>query len=207
MGVQTERYPSMAARSHGARADCGGPTIAEGIAVPGPGALTGQIIEALVDDVLTVTEDAHRGGHEPPARDREGGGRGGRRRRAWPPCSRTASGSPGAGWASSLTGGNIDPRLLASVIMRGLVRNGRLTRLHIEVPDVPGSWATSRRCSATPGANIVEILHQRLFVDVSAKSAEVEVTIETLDHHHVDRVIAALERPATWCGWAASPAG
>ena len=87
-----------------------------------------------------------------------------------------------------LTGGNVDPRLLASVVMRGLIRNGRLSRLHIEVPDVPGSLGTLTTVLGDVGANIVEILHQRMFVDLSAKSAEIEVTIETLDHLHVDRV-------------------
>jgi threonine dehydratase len=91
-----------------------------------------------------------------------------------------------------LTGGNIDPRLLASVIMRGLVRNGRLTRLHIELPDIPGALGEVTTLLGRAGANIVEVLHQRMFVDVSAKSAHVEVTIEALDHHHVDRVVAAL---------------
>ena len=94
-----------------------------------------------------------------------------------------------------LTGGNVDPRLLASVIMRGLIRNGRLTRLHIEVPDVPGSMGDVTTMLGDAGANIVEILHQRMFVDVSAKSAEIEVTVETLDHApRPDRVVAALEK-------------
>ncbi|HEX6424930.1 MAG TPA: ACT domain-containing protein, partial [Acidimicrobiales bacterium] len=92
-----------------------------------------------------------------------------------------------------LSGGNVDPRLLASVIMRGLIRNGRLSRLHIEVPDVPGSLGSITTILGDLGANIVEILHQRLFVDLSAKSAEIEVTVETLDHDHVERVVTALE--------------
>jgi threonine dehydratase len=79
------------------------------------------------------------------------------------------------------------------VIMRGLIRKGRLSRLHIEVPDVPGSMGSITTILGDVGANIVEILHQRMFVDLSAKSAEIEVTVETLDHLHVDRVVAALE--------------
>jgi threonine dehydratase len=93
-----------------------------------------------------------------------------------------------------LSGGNVDPRLLASVIMRGLIRDGRLSRLHIEVPDVPGSMGSITTILGDLGANIVEILHQRMFVDLSAKSAEIEVTVETLDHEHVERVVAALEK-------------
>ncbi len=92
-----------------------------------------------------------------------------------------------------LSGGNVDPRLLASVIMRGLIRNGRLSRLHVEVPDVPGSLGSITTILGEAGANIVEILHQRMFVDLSARSAEVEVTVEALDHAHVERTVAALE--------------
>jgi threonine dehydratase len=76
--------------------------------------------------------------------------------------------------------------------MRGLIRNGRLSRLHVEVPDVPGSLGSITTILGREGANIVEILHQRMFVDLSARSAEVEVTVETLDHAHVERAVAAL---------------
>ena len=91
-----------------------------------------------------------------------------------------------------LSGGNVDPRLLASVIMRGLVRSGRLTRLHIEIPDVPGTLGLVTTTVGQAGGNIVEIEHQRMFLDVSARSAELEVVVETIDHAHVERVIAAL---------------
>jgi len=91
-----------------------------------------------------------------------------------------------------LSGGNIDPRLLASVIMRGLVRSGRLTRLHVEIPDVPGALGLVTMTIGEAGGNIVEIGHQRMFLDVSARAAELEVVVETIDHDHVERVIAAL---------------
>jgi threonine dehydratase len=78
------------------------------------------------------------------------------------------------------------------VIMRGLVRSGRLTRLHIEIPDVPGSLGRVTTVVGEAGANIVEIGHQRMFLDVSARAAELEVVIETYDHAHVERVVAAL---------------
>ncbi|HEX6569593.1 MAG TPA: threonine ammonia-lyase [Acidimicrobiales bacterium] len=192
VGVQTRRYPSMADRMHHTTSPSGGPTIAEGIAVPRAGRLTGNIVEALVDDVVTVSEE-----HIEEAMNllleiekvvTEGAGAAGvaalvehRQRFA------------GRSVGVVLTGGNVDPRLLASVIMRGLIRNGRLSRLHIEVPDVPGRLATITKILGDLGANIVEILHQRLFVDLSAKSAEIEVTVETLDHTHVERVVTALE--------------
>jgi threonine dehydratase len=92
-----------------------------------------------------------------------------------------------------LSGGNVDPRLLASVIMRGLVRDGRLARLLVEVADVPGSLAAVATAVGDAGANIVEVLHQRMLLDVPARSAELEVVVETMDHDHLDRVTAALD--------------
>ncbi len=192
VGVQTERYPSMADHVHHTTSVVGGSTIAEGIAVPQPGRVTGEIIDALVDDVVTVSEE-----HVEEAMNllleiekviTEGAGATGiaaliehRKRFA------------GRQVGVVLTGGNVDPRLLASVIMRGLIRNGRLTRLHIEVPDVPGSMGSITTILGGVGANIVEILHQRMFVDLSAKSAEIEVTVETLDKPHLGRAVTALE--------------
>jgi threonine dehydratase len=192
VGVQVERYQTMAAHFHGRPAPVtGGATLAEGIAAPWPGELTGQILKALADDVLTITEDDIEAAInlllEIEKVVIEGAGAAGiaaliahRERFA------------GRRVGIILTGGNIDPRLLASVIMRGLVRNGRLTRLHVDLPDVPGALAAVTQLLGEAGANIVEIHHQRLFVDVSAKAAHVELTIETLDHHHVDRVVKAL---------------
>jgi threonine dehydratase len=191
VGVQTERYPAMADRVHHTSSPVGGSTIAEGIAVPRPGRLTGRIVDALVDDVVTVSEE-----HIEEAINllleiekvvTEGAGAAGI----------AALIEHGARFAGKrvgvvLTGGNIDPRLLASVVMRGLIRNGRLSRLHVEVPDVPGSLGSITTILGDVGANIVEILHQRMFVDLSVRSAEVEVTIETLDHAHVERAVAAL---------------
>lgn len=192
VGVETERFPSMIARLADTHPEIGGATIAEGIAVPRAGTLTSAVIGALVDDVVTVTED-----HIEEAMNllleiekvvTEGAGAAGiaaliehRERFA------------GRRVGVVLSGGNVDPRLLASVILRGLIRNGRLTRLHIEVPDVPGSLGTLTTVLGEAGANIVEILHQRMFLDLSARSAQIEVTVETLDLAHVDRVVAALE--------------
>jgi threonine dehydratase len=192
IGAQTERYPSMAAHVHGEDLASGGPTLAEGIAVPRPGRLTSQIVDALVDDVVTVRED-----HIEQAINLvleiekvvvEGAGAAG-------VAAVLANGERFAGRrvGTVLSGGNIDPRLLASVIMRGLVRNGRLSRLHVELPDVPGALAQVTTIVGHAGANIVEVLHQRVFVDVSAKAASIELTVETIDHAHLQRVVEALE--------------
>ena len=192
IGVQVERYQAMAAHFHGYATETGGSTLAEGIAAPWPGKITGPMLKALVDDIVTVTEDDVEAAInlllEIEKVVLEGAGAAGiaaliahRERFA------------GKRVGVLLTGGNVDPRLLASVIMRGLIRNGRLTRLHIDLPDVPGVLAAVTTLLGQAGANIVEIHHQRLFVDVSAKAAHVELTIETLDHHHVDRVVKALQ--------------
>ena len=201
IGVQTERYPALAEAFHGVEHAATAPggeasprhptTIAEGIAVPRPGRLTTPLIKEHADDVVTVTED-----HIEEAVNllleiekvvAEGAGAAGIAALLQHP-ERFAGRKVGV----VITGGNIDPRLLASVIMRGLVRNGRLCRLQIEVPDVPGALAKVSTIVGRAGANIVEILHQRMFVDVSARSAELEVVIETLDHDHVERVATAL---------------
>lgn len=192
VGVQTRRYPSMVDRLRHTTSPVGGSTIAEGIAVPRAGRLTGQIVEALVDDVVTVSEEHVEEGMnlllDIEKVVAEGAGAAGIAALV-EHRERFAGRSVGV----VLSGGNVDPRLLASVIMRGLIRQGRLSRLHIEVPDVPGSLGSITTILGDIGANIVEILHQRLFVDLSAKSAEIEVTVETLDHDHVERVVSALE--------------
>jgi threonine dehydratase len=191
IGVQSERYAALAAAFHDRRCDVGGATIAEGIAVPHPGVLTVELVKANAADVLTVTEDHIEEGMNLLLEIEKV----------------VAEGAGAAGVAALIehrdrfrdrnvgvviSGGNVDPRLLASVIMRGLVRNGRLCRLEVEVPDVPGSLGKVSTIVGAAGANIVEIHHQRMFVDMSVRSAELEVVIETLDHDHVDRVAAAL---------------
>jgi threonine dehydratase len=192
IGVQSERFPSMVNALNGAGAPVGGTSIADGIAVPRAGTITTALIRDLVDDVLTVTEE-----HIEEAMNLlleiekvvvEGAGAAGIAALIEHPDL-----FAGRNVGIVLSGGNVDPRLLASVIMRGLVRNGRLSRLQIEVRDAPGALGQVTTVLGEAGANIVEISHQRMFVDVSARSAELEVVIETLDHDHVERVAAALE--------------
>ena len=195
VGVQSERYAPLAATlAAGADVDggLGGATIADGIAVHHPGAITSQLIRAAGADVITASEDHIEEGVNLVLEIEkvvvEGAGAAGiagliehRDRFA------------GRQVGVVLSGGNVDPRLLASIIIRGLVRNGRLCRLEIEVPDVPGTLGRVSTVVGSAGANIVEIHHQRMFVDVNARAAELEVVIETLDHEHVGRVAAALE--------------
>ena len=191
IGVQSDRWPSMLAAITGQDLEMGGPTIAEGIAVPVAGTITTRIVKELVDEIVTVpdttVEEAMNLLLEIEKVVVEGAGAAGIAALLEHP-DRLAGREVGV----VLSGGNIDPRLLASVIMRGLVRSGRLTRLHIEIPDVPGALGLVTTAIGEAGGNIVEIGHQRMFLDVSARSAELEVVVETLDHDHVERVIAAL---------------
>jgi threonine dehydratase len=91
-----------------------------------------------------------------------------------------------------ITGGNIDSRMLASVLMRGLVRDGRLVRLRVTMPDVSGSLAKVAAIIAEAGGNVVEIQHQRIFGTASVRSPEVEFLIETRDRTHTDALLEAL---------------
>jgi threonine dehydratase len=192
IGVQSDRWPSMLAAVTGQDLEMGGSTIAEGIAVPVAGTITTRLVTALVDEIVTVAdtsvEEAMNLLLEIEKVVVEGAGSAGIAALLQHP-DRLAGREVGV----VLSGGNIDPRLLASVIMRGLVRSGRLTRLHVEIPDVPGALGLVTTTIGEAGGNIVEIGHQRMFLDVSARAAELEVVVETIDHDHVERVIAALD--------------
>ena len=91
-----------------------------------------------------------------------------------------------------VSGGNIDSRLLSSVLMRGLVREGRMVRLRIEITDEPGALSRVSGLIGDCGGNIVEVYHQRLFYDVPVKQAEVDVVVETMDASHVSEIMEAL---------------
>ena len=93
----------------------------------------------------------------------------------------------------TLSGGNIDSRVLASVLMRGLVRDSRLVRLRVTMPDVSGSLAKVAALIAEAGGNIVEVLHQRIFGTASVRAPEVEFLIETRDREHTDALLRSLQ--------------
>ena len=93
-----------------------------------------------------------------------------------------------------ICGGNIDMRLLSGVLIRGLVRDGRLVRLRITIVDQPGQLARLSQVIGGTGANIIEVDHQRLFADVPAKRADIDVTLESRDAEHVEEIVAALDQ-------------
>jgi threonine dehydratase len=193
LGVQSALYPSMyrVLRGEEPSLPIEATTLAEGIAVKEPGLLTRRIVAALVDAVRLVGERQLEAAIELMLeRQRlvvEGAGASG-------VAALLAEGDRFRGRRVGIvvTGGNIDARLLASLMMRGLVRSGRLVRLRSELPDIPGALARVSGVVGGLGGNIVEVHHQRLFHDTSAKRAELDVVVETQNRRHVDTLIDAL---------------
>jgi threonine dehydratase len=192
-GVQSALYPSMyrVLRGEEPGLPVEAPTLAEGIAVKEPGMLTRRIVAELVDAVRLVGERQLESAVELMLeRQRlivEGAGAAGvAALLAEPERFR------GRRVGIVLTGGNIDARLLASLLMRGLVHGGRLVRLRAELPDLPGVLSQVAGVIGGLGGNIVEVHHQRLFHDTSVKRAELDVVVETQNRRHVDTLIDAL---------------
>ncbi|MGQ0616945.1 MAG: threonine ammonia-lyase [Acidimicrobiia bacterium] len=193
VGVQSEAYPSMARALRGDPTPVpGGATMAEGIAVSRAGALTSRLLASAGVEIVTVTD---RGIEEGVNLFLES-------------VKVVSEGAGAAGLAALvehrgrfagrrvgvvLTGANVDPRTLASVIQRALVRDGRLHRWRVWLDDRPGSLGRLAAVVGEAGANIVEVVHQRLFADVPVRGAEVEMAVETMDRLHGDAVVAAIE--------------
>jgi len=165
--------------------------VAEGIAVKAPGEITLPIIRDRVSEVLVVDESAI---------ERAIG--------LYFNVEKTVAEGAGAASLAALldnperfskrrvvivlSGGNIDSRLMATVIMRSLVHDGQIARIRVHAADIPGQLANVARVIAEHQANIVEVEHQRLFADVALKSADIDITVETRDREHVGEIKAAL---------------
>jgi threonine dehydratase len=193
IGVEAALYPSFVNAIRGEDAPIGGPTLAEGIAVKTVGRLTLPIVRALVSDILLVDEVHIE-----------------RAVAAYATLQRTmAEGAGAAGLAAMLSrpelfkgrrvglvlcGGNIDARLLASVMVRELEREDRIACFRITTSDRPGLLGGVASRLGELGANILEVSHGRLFLDVPAKGVTIDVTIETRDAAHTLEVFEALKR-------------
>ncbi|QLC25088.1 threonine ammonia-lyase [Parasphingopyxis algicola] len=193
IGVEAELYPSTYSKMRGLKLPCEGDTLAEGIAVKEPGALTLEIIREVVDDIVLVGE-----------RDLE------RAVSLLLQIEKTVvEGAGAAGLAAMLDhpakfkdrnvglilcGGNIDTRLLANVLLRDLARDGRLARLRIRLQDRPGALYKVVRVFDQEQVNIIEVYHQRIFTTLPAKGLITDIECETRDRAHLDRLIAALEK-------------
>ncbi|HWM46732.1 MAG TPA: threonine ammonia-lyase [Xanthobacteraceae bacterium] len=191
IGVETALYPSMYNALRNERLPIGGPTLAEGIAVKNVGKLTLPVVRELVSDVVLVDE-AHLE----------------RAVNAYLTLQKTmAEGAGAAGLAAMLAdperfqgrriglilcGGNIDPRILASIMVRELERAECIVSFRLTIPDRPGTLGPIAMLLGHLNANILEVEHRRLFLDVPAKGAKLDITIETRDRAHAEEVHAAL---------------
>jgi threonine dehydratase len=192
LGVESKTWSAMYQRLNGLPVQVGGDTIAEGMAVRDVGNLPLEICRRLVDEVLLVEEETIE-----------------RAIVALIEIEKTvAEGAGAAGLAALLEhpkrfagrrvgipvcGGNIDSRLLSAVLMRGLVRDGRLVRLRVRMTDVSGSLAKVAALIGEAGGNIVEVQHQRVFGTASVKTPEVEFVVETRDRDHTRAIAAHLD--------------
>jgi len=190
-GVQTELYPSMYRAIRGETGPCGGATVAEGIAVQTAAERTRAIIADLVEDIMLVDEAALEHAValllEVEKTVVEGAAAAGLAA-LLANCARFAGRKVGL----VLTAGNIDSRLLASVILRELSRGGRISVFHVELTDRPGSLARIASVIGEAGGNIIEVLHNRLSSAISAKNVAVDITVETRDAIHRDAVGAQI---------------
>jgi threonine dehydratase len=206
IGVECALYPSMWNAIHGADRPCGGATLAEGIAVSRAGALTLPIVRDLVADIILVDESQIE-----------------RAVNAFLTLQKTmAEGAGAAGLAAMLAepkrfagrkvglilcGGNIDPRILASIMVRELERDDRIASFRLTIPDRPGILGQIASRLGELGANILGVDHHRLFLDVPAKGAKLDVTVETRDGAHAEQIFRALKdegyQPVRMAGGAA----
>jgi threonine dehydratase len=192
VGVEAALYPSMWNAIHGAHRPIGGATLAEGIAVMNVGHLTLPIVRTMVSDIMLVDEE-----HIERAVN------------AYLTLQKTmAEGAGAAGLAAMLAeparfvgkkvglvlcGGNIDPRILATIMVRELERENRIVSFRLTIPDRPGILGHIASVLGALGANILEVDHRRLFLDVPAKGARLDVTVETRDSAHADEILRSFE--------------
>jgi threonine dehydratase len=192
IGVEAELYPSMKCAIEGCRLPLGGDTLAEGIAVKQPGELTSRILKDIVDEIVLVAErDIERAVAMLAAIEKsvvEGAGAAGLAAMLADP-KRFAGRKVG----TILCGGNIDTHLLANVLVRDLVRSGRIARLRIAAQDRPGALAAITAQFEAAGVNIIEINHSRIFTRLPAKDTVIEVECEARDPQAIDEVVKRLE--------------
>ena len=191
IGVQAALYPSMYNLIKAQQLPIRGDTLAEGIAVKAPGRITSEIIRALVDDIVLVTEQQIEQALS-----------------LLITIEKTVTEGAGAAGLAAvlanevrfkgrtiglvLSGGNIDTRLLSGVLTRQLAKEGRLSQLKFDLVDRPGQLAMVVAILSQSGANVVEVSHQRIFTDLPAKGVLLEVVIETRDRAHLEATIATL---------------
>lgn len=191
VGVEAALYPSMRNALRGENRLAAGPTLAEGIAIKKVIGPTVAIVRELVSDIVLVDET-----HLERAVN------------AYTTLQKTvAEGAGAAGLAALLqeptrfrgkrvglilSGGNVDPRILASITVRELERDNRIISVRLTISDQPGVLGAIASRLGALGANILEVAHRRLFLDVPAKGAKIDITLETRDAAHAEEILAAL---------------
>jgi len=191
VGVEAALYPSMRNALRGESRLAGGPTLAEGIAVKNVAGPTVAIVRELVSDIVLVDE---------PHLERAVN--------AYTTLQKTVAEGAGAAALAALlqeparfagkrvglvlSGGNIDPRILASITVRELERDDRIISVRLTTSDQPGVLGMIASRLGALGANILEVAHRRLFLDVPAKGAKIDITLETRDAAHAEEILAAL---------------
>ncbi|MCX8005695.1 MAG: pyridoxal-phosphate dependent enzyme, partial [Burkholderiaceae bacterium] len=191
VGVQSEQFPSMYAAFKGETRRCAQATIAEGIAVGEPGRLTRAIVRQAVDDIVLVSEGDIEHAIllllEIEKTVVEGAGAA-----ALAALIAHAPRFAGRRIGVVLSGGNIEPMMLADIIERGMVRAGRLVRLRVATRDVPGELARVATIVGNAGANIEDIEHQRAFTTLPAQNAQLQLVLQTRGPQHVQELLQAL---------------
>lgn len=191
IGVQAQLFPSMYSKLKHVDMTCGGDTLAEGIAVKEPGAFTSKVLAGLIDDVVLVDEAALESALALLLQIEktvvEGAGAAG---------LAAVMAEPelfeGRNVGIVLTGGNIDTRLLANVLLRDLARSGRLARLRLTLQDRPGALFKVMREFDAHQVNIIEIYHQRIFTHLPAKGLITDIECEARDRDQIDKLVAGL---------------
>ncbi len=192
IGVEAELYPSMKCEIEDCHMPLGGDTLAEGIAVKQPGELTSRILKEHGVDVALVSErDLERSVAMLAGIEKtvvEGAGAAG-----LAAMLADRERFRGKKVATILCGGNIDTHLLANVLVRDLVRQGRIARLHVAAHDQPGALAAITAKVYEAGVNVIEINHSRIFTRLPAKDTMIEVECEARDPQSIDDVVVRLE--------------
>ncbi|WP_238368350.1 threonine ammonia-lyase [Mesobacterium pallidum] len=191
IGAQALLFDAVKSQLEGTDPHFDGASIAEGISVKAPSPRNVEIIRRCVDRVESVTESEI----EDAIFDllslekivTEGAAGAG-----MAVVEKLAPGLQGKAVGLVVCGGNIDSRLLSTLILRGLVRDGRISRLTFRIDDTPGQLSRISRLIGEAGANVIEVIHQRMFQSVALKQAELDIVIEARDMHHVQEIVATL---------------
>lgn len=192
IGVEAQMFPSLKSALDGQMREIGGDTLAEGIAVAEVGQHTLPLVRQYVDEIVLVEEQyleqavALLLNIEKTLA--EGAGAAGFA--ALLACPERFKGKR---VGAVLSGGNIDSRLLASILMRELVREGRITRLRLSLSDVPGEMAKVSEIVARLGGNFIEIQHHRIFTSLPAKDTYLDLILETRDRGHLEQILKELD--------------